>query len=376
MDTPHQNHFYAFRSSCERCRHMKLKCLSNDNSTNSPCERCVKARIPCTYNRRSSFRKRTPTGQDNGPKTTQAEQGLIQNDGSPFPTSGQALEITDEPGNTFCYTDNLNVLPDHLLWATLNFPSSPSNDLWPNEPPPVPERRASVSAQYTLSLANLAVELGECLQMLRVHMGTQAFIDDYPIGHIRHLSQSFVTLAHSKPISTDADTSTILLLLSCHISLRKIYINAFSNINEHLPVLPAAEQPVHHDPRSMRLRGMDMHSEDCMRNYTAFNITLDLLQNCDAALGLCSVCRPTGQASLSSYLTLPLANSQNLPSVEISEATSEGATLSNACIGCALPPNVRKEVMSVFTTIVDQEHALNEVIVLLGGELRRRMGLV
>ena len=95
-----QNNFLAFRSSCDRCRYMKLKCPSNGNETHEPCERCSKAKLRCAYSRRTNLRRRTAAGQDNGldaqdghdsqmaaPDITIDDQRSGQSDESPTPTS-------------------------------------------------------------------------------------------------------------------------------------------------------------------------------------------------------------------------------------------------------------------------------------------------
>ncbi|KAH8726366.1 hypothetical protein GQ44DRAFT_825722 [Phaeosphaeriaceae sp. PMI808] len=203
---------------------------------------------------------------------------------------------------------------------------------------------------------------------------TQQFIDDYPIGHIRHLSQAFVALAQNRPSLSITEFSINLLLLSCYVSLRKLYINAFSNIKGHLAA--GNEDPAHisHDPRTMRLRGMDMLSERCMRSYTAFNITLDLLHNCDAALDLCAVCRPPGPSNSSSPSSSAIQYSHPVtPSNELGDPMENSLSIST-CIACALPISFRKDAMPIFSAIADQEHALHEVISYLRGTLRQRMG--
>jgi hypothetical protein len=237
--------------------------------------------------------------------------------------------------------------------------------LWPTPPTGFSEQLEATSAQYMLSLANLAVEIGECLQLVRSDIRTQS-IDDYPIGHIRHVCQAFVASSQNRSLSA-TDMWSTLLLLSCYVSLRKIYISAFTNIQDHLPLENEMQTQLSHaqDQRNMRLRGMDILSERYMRSYTAFNITLDLLHNCDAALELCAICRPR-----------PLASMQNSQFVRPDD--NLGAALekpSNACIACALPATLRKEAVSIFSAIADQEHTLHEVVALLRGTLRQRMGL-
>ncbi|KAF2791977.1 hypothetical protein K505DRAFT_326474 [Melanomma pulvis-pyrius CBS 109.77] len=385
-----QNNFLAFRSSCDRCRYMKLKCPSNGNDTNEPCERCSKAKLRCTYSRRTSLRKRTAAGQDNGldapdgrdehmaaPDITITDQGSGQSDESSTSIGVIVSEIPSEPVDAFCFSNTLDVLSsDELLWTTRwDDPSTStmSPALWPNHTPAFSEHEVTLSAQCTLNLATLAVELGKCLQMLRDDIRTQQSIDNYPIGHIRHLSQAFVASAQS-PSALDVLTS--LLLLSCYVTLRKLYINAFFKIKDHILLGNDNQQQISHDPRTTRLRGMDMLNERCIRSYTAFNITIDLLHNCDAALGLCTVCRPPGQSGSPTSMTSAVPHSQGVPPGDNLEAPMEQSSSSSACIACALPANFRMEAVSIFNAIADQEHALHEVIAMLRGTLRHQMGLL
>ncbi|CAE7195522.1 hypothetical protein P3342_009898 [Pyrenophora teres f. teres] len=366
----HPNNFLAFRSSCDRCRYMKLKCPSNGTESHESCERCSKAKLPCTYSRRSNSSRRPAGGQDNtqepadahddmpGPDVRMEDPMSVTSEGSPISIGVRVPEMQAVNADPFCYTDSLDIVGTELPWVDWDVPSIESTEcLWPTHASPFYEQRDALSAQCMLSLANLAVELGECLQLLRSDMRTQS-IDDYPIGHIRHLSQSFVASSQNRGPCT-ADVSTTLLLLSCYVSLRKLYINAFANIRDHLPMGHEVQPQLPHtqDDRNMKLRGMDLLSERCMRSYTAFNITLDLLRNCDAALRLCSVCRPPGHPS--------------------SSGLGDGLEKAlSGCIACALPASFKKEAESVFRAISDQEHALHEVVALLRGTLRQRMGLM
>lgn len=116
---------------------------------------------------------------------------------------------------------------------------------------------------------------------------------------------------------------------------------------------------------------MDTLSERCMRSYTAFKITLDL-HDCDVALGLCAVCRPPGQSASPSSLIFTQQSQCVRPSDNL------GALLekpSRGCIACALPKSCRKEAVSIFSAMSDQERALHEVITLLRETLRQQMGL-
>ena len=359
---------------------MKLKCPSNGTESHEPCERCSKAKLPCTYSRRTNSSKRSAAGQDNSqepadphdrmsaPDVRMEDQVSVTSEGSPMPNGVRVREIQSENADPFCYSDALDIVGTELPWGDWDVPSIDSTvSLWPTHSSPFSEQRDALSAQCVLSLANLAVELGECLQLLRSDIRTQS-IDDYPIGHIRHLSQSFVASSQNRAPST-ADMSTTLLLLSCYVSLRKLYISAFANIRDHMPMGHEIQSQLSHvqDDRNMKLRGMDLLSERCMRSYTAFNITLDLLRDCDAALGLCSICRPPGQStSLSS-----LAPTQQPQCMRASDGLGVGSEKpSNACTACALPASFKKEAAPVFRAISDQEHALHEVTALLRGTLR------
>lgn len=379
---PQPNNFLAFRSSCDRCRYMKLKCPSTGTESHEPCERCSKAKLPCTYSRRTNSSRRPTVVQETTMNTADShepipapdvrveDQGSSQSDGSPGSFSVRIPEVQSDGVDPFCYINALGALETELPWGDWEVPSAESiTSLWHPHSTPFSEHHEPRSAQSIISLANLAVELGECVQLLRSDIRPQS-IDDYPIGHIRHLSGAFVASSQNTP-SHGADIPETLLLLSCYVSLRKLYINAFTNIKYHLPMGNEPPTPLAQgqDHRNMRLRGMDMLSERYMRSYTAFNITLDLLNTCDAALGLCTICRPPAQSTSPSLLS----------SIHcVSPSDNFGAALekpSVACIACALPVSLRTEAASIFRTIADQEHTLQEVVSFLRVTLRQRMGL-
>lgn len=376
-----QDNFVAFRSSCDRCRYMKLKCPSNGNEAHDPCDRCAKAKLRCTYSRRTNLRRRTITGQDHSSdgQANHNEQTTVPTEsdqlgGSPNPTAIQAAEIPCESVDTFGYTNPLDTGPDELLWVDWEAPSTSatSSSLWADSSPTTSEYRASLTAQCTLGLINMAVELGECLQTLRGDIRTQQSIDDYPIGQIRHLSQAFVASAQNRSNTISTDHSMGLLLLSCYVSLRKLYLKAFSNIKDSLRVINQPQQQLPNDDRSKRLCGMDMFSERWMRNYTAFNITLDLLHGTDAALDLCILHRPLGQMNPPDTLIAGVAQ----PTTDHLGIGLEKTPSSGTCTACALPLSFRKEAASTLSDISDQEHALQDTIGLLKGMLRQRMGLL
>jgi hypothetical protein len=377
------NNFLAFRSSCDRCRYMKLKCPSNSAEPLKPCDRCLKAKLPCTYSRRTHLSRRSTAGQNSPLDSTEShnrmptpdvlieDQELAQGDRSPNSIGVRIPEVQSEHIDPFCYSNALEVVGTEPLWADWDVPSTESTaHLWPMCSSPFSEHRESLSAQCMLSLADLAVELGECLQLLRSDVRTQS-IDDYPIGHIRHVSQAFVASSQNTSIFT-THVSTTLLLLSCYVSLRKLYISAFANMKDQLPVGNANLAQLSHvqNHRNMKLRGLDMLGERCMKSYTAFNITLDLMHNCDIAIGLCAHCRPPGQP------TSPSSSSSILQSQSGDKFGTALEHSTSACVACALPASFRKEAASVFSIIGDQEQSLHEVIALLKGILRQQMGLV
>ncbi|KAF1957277.1 hypothetical protein CC80DRAFT_491426 [Byssothecium circinans] len=406
---PNNMNFLAIRSSCDRCRYMKLKCPSTGTESHERCERCSKAKLPCTYSRRTNSSRRPTAAQENtmdtadshdrmpAPEVLVEDQGSSQSDGGLGSISERVPEVHSDSVDPFCYTNALGVLEAELPWGDWDVPSTESiTSLWPAHSTPfsehhesrsvVPstesitslgpahstpfsEHHKSRSVQCILSLANLAVGLGECVQLLRSDIRPQS-IDDYPIGHIRHLSGAFVASSQNTP-SSATDIPETLLLLSCYVSLRKLYINAFANIKYHLPMGNETQTQVSHaqDHRNMRLGGMDMLSERYMRSYTAFNITLDLLHTCDAALGLCTICRPPAQSTSPTSLSSMHCVG---PGDNFSAALEKPST---ACIACALPASLRKEAASIFSTVADQEHALLEVVSFLRVTLRQRMGL-
>ncbi|KAJ5660078.1 hypothetical protein N7507_006529 [Penicillium longicatenatum] len=79
----------SIRTSCDRCRSQKLKCLVKPSPgtaiTAISCERCVRAMVPCTFSRRNRHKRKASASEEK--ERTNKAVAVLNPDGHARPTS-------------------------------------------------------------------------------------------------------------------------------------------------------------------------------------------------------------------------------------------------------------------------------------------------
>ena len=66
----------SYRTSCDRCRLQKLRCVSSfDSDWPSACQRCTRARVPCVYGRRARSGRRPKKPDNLNEEVEEGEEG-------------------------------------------------------------------------------------------------------------------------------------------------------------------------------------------------------------------------------------------------------------------------------------------------------------
>lgn len=173
-----------------------------------------------------------------------------------------------------------------------------------------------------MKLSNLVGEIQKTLNILwEQHQGNQGVtssLGEYPIGSVLHLAKEFTNtvseieqsrmLPSSEPSSLDSsrsspyhqqdhsfvfgqetiDTPTTLLIMSCYISLRRLYYFVFTNFESYLHAGAAGGSMVPHLPQGRELQLGELSSQDDTHSqiYTAVKMLLELLKTAEDILGL------------------------------------------------------------------------------------------
>ena len=187
----------------------------------------------------------------------------------------------------------------------------------------------------------------------------------------------FVAATQNISSVIETDIATSLLIISCYVSLRKLHINVLSNIRSNLPSDGyLSRNSSTHESRSVSLCEVEILNERWMRNYTAFNLTLDSLHNSDEAAYLCAIYRPPDQSSVPSSLATAERKRHCMTTGDYRGAGIQRPAFTMTYVACALPERVRKETMSVLNDIVDQEHELHRIVAAVRGTSSRRIGFL
>ncbi|KAF2471753.1 uncharacterized protein BDR25DRAFT_313655 [Lindgomyces ingoldianus] len=389
--SPPSDIFLSIRTSCDRCRFQKLKCLISEDSSNSMCcQRCARAMVPCVFSRRNKSRRKRaaamPISEGDGVPTkvttsspsqapcpspmkkdipnsevpvTRTSDGFSHDSRNQAFTQGElalngALEpwgIAEDPLNypfqedtimndLWLFTDDISLgslgkeglgLPNcgvmPVSSSTSEEKTSPFGSTSFEAHMTPPERGAA-----TKVLLCLASDLHETLEALNngrwQQRETCRTLDNYPIGNILHLSQEFIELgtalrkvrseddasgklqtnwqgefigafdppqlgqgSTASPTSSSyVDTSVTLILVSCFVTLTRIYSTVLGHFRDHLNLQPSGQTNTPHtsiDLGPTLCFGELPPTNTCYsRVYTAVSILLDLFKQAEEAFGL------------------------------------------------------------------------------------------
>ncbi|PKY07409.1 hypothetical protein P168DRAFT_324823 [Aspergillus campestris IBT 28561] len=345
----------SYRTSCDRCRLQKLRCVpSFDSDWPSACQRCTRAQVPCVYSRRARSGRR-PKKPDN----SNEEEALTPSSGLSYPSIGHVDPIADPFGDLpldggptenlrACTADDGLDLPMHVP-----FPVAAQEDWWsvssassqagpemaepadlldqpmrsghcfqeymgeafntcsiqkntpqsshhtPINTPPSSSPSSSSQTNNLTSLLSATTTYARHLHHYRQKNSTNLLIiQDYPISEAAHLAQwLWKTLlfrhraerqgkrsGHDEP---PTDTPSLLMALSCYISLVSIYDTLRGDLQPVLAALPMVIPSPAELQRGLQVGELPLTSEGTVRVLDAVRALLDALDAVED--GLCIV---------------------------------------------------------------------------------------
>ena len=368
----------SYRTSCDRCRLQKLRCVSSfDSDWPSACQRCTRARVPCVYGRRARSGRRpkkpdnlneegeeeeeeeeekeeeeealTPSSSrlssypsighvdpiadplgdlplDGGP--TANLQFCAANNGqdltmhSPFPvlapenwwpassaSSGAGPDLTESADQSLrmdhhhraqeYYSENTPAISSRDNYAQQRHSHSHSHHAPTNTPPPPPLSSTTQTNTLTALLAATTTYASHLHHYRQQNSTNLLLIQDYPISEAAHLAQwLWKTLLfrhraerqskrsrHDDPPPTD--TPSLLMALSCYISLVSIYDTLRSDLQPVLAALPLVIPSPAELQRGLNVGELPLTGEGTVRILNAVRTLLDALDAVED--GLCVV---------------------------------------------------------------------------------------
>ncbi|OTA57458.1 hypothetical protein K449DRAFT_424837 [Hypoxylon sp. EC38] len=283
--------FQSIRSSCERCRFQKLKCVPIGCDSRGSCQRCARARVECVFGRRrrasriSESKRRT--------ETTRFDETSLASPVTPA-SSSQLPSLTLTAPDTESSVES--VMYDVQSWDSVqlqdvmdratDFANSINNYEFQHEnglddillsdmgqsnstqcsPASQPQNQSLESmtsgndyggvVQQLLALLSDTQQRVKMLKEVRWQFGSTRGLDDYPIGPVLHLSQRFSVIigpflsstsdslnestGHSSSCSggVAVDALTTLLIVSGHVSLMRMYSIVLGHFQMHLSQMP------------------------------------------------------------------------------------------------------------------------------------------
>ncbi|OJJ57243.1 hypothetical protein ASPSYDRAFT_47539 [Aspergillus sydowii CBS 593.65] len=286
----------GLRTSCDRCRSQKLRCVpSSKSNPTGPCQRCSKSKEPraCVFSQRlrTGRQKKTADSQQDVPrksKTTFAqslpgmgtftlstsasrESSVVADTLVSSEDPRPSMELEERTGSVGSTQDEslMTSVWDHdgLLDSTLVFASPPSSS-YPDDfcadmeaffgvanmlPTPPDTMSTDLGGEFTVTepaerpcgplvdLASMLPIMSRYESQLHEYGGE---LTNYPIGDALFLSQRFHAVlsghCHLPPSSTrvQMDMPTKLLTLSCYMTLTRIYSLIFGYMQRYLGNLP------------------------------------------------------------------------------------------------------------------------------------------
>ncbi|KAF9892660.1 hypothetical protein FE257_001062 [Aspergillus nanangensis] len=284
----------GLRTSCDRCRSQKLRCVPSKTNPTGPCQRCSKSKEPrsCVFSQRLRTGRQKTTTADNPQdtprksKTTFApslpgmstftlstsvsrESSVVADTPLSSGTRLQLDEKTASVGSTHDKSimaggwDHDGLLDPALVFASPPSPSYPDDlcadmevflgvrNLLPTPPDTmhpdsgggftVMEPAQQPGGGPLIDLASMLPIMSRYESQLHEYGGE---LDNYPVGDALFLSQRFhaALSGHCQLPSTSAriqmDVPTKLLTLSCYLILTRIYSLIFGYMQRYLGNLP------------------------------------------------------------------------------------------------------------------------------------------
>ncbi|KAE8132032.1 hypothetical protein BDV38DRAFT_262394 [Aspergillus pseudotamarii] len=317
----------SYRTSCDRCRSQKLRCVP---SLNGDCQRCMRARMPCVFSRRARSGRQpkrvnhvegTPPTDSSGSSADDPLASIIRVDPLTDPSLGTIFAeiLLDHSGTT-------PVLPVHMpypgwkagWWYASESPGSDfdldkaanmldqqnfdhgdrsHSKAVPSISSSDPLGDSQTSSAQVHGLSSILVAMTNYKGDLHYYRTTaidakhnsSSSIYDYPIGGATSLAQSLrelvsrqtwqhSELSHQDPaLEKTIDTPTLLLMLSCYISLINIYDTVICDLQRLLALLPAATLSRPESQWGLRLGDLPLTNDGCVRTLNAVQILLDAL---------------------------------------------------------------------------------------------------
>ncbi|KAE8383147.1 hypothetical protein BDV26DRAFT_252204 [Aspergillus bertholletiae] len=320
----------SYRTSCDRCRLQKLRCVP---SLSGDCQRCMRARIPCVFSLRARSGRQSkrvdrvlgsPPTDSSGSSADDPLASIIRVD----PLTDPLLGTIFADNHLLDHSETTPVLPVHLPypgwkvggWYASGSPGSdleldkPGNLLdqqdfdhrdmshskvMPSISSPQPSDDNQTASAQVCGLSSILVAMTNYKGDLHYYRTTtidvkqnnSSSIYDYPIGGATYLAQSLRELVsrqtwkRSQPSHQDSvlertiDTPTLLLMLSCYISLIHIYDTVFCDLQRLLALLPDATLMLSKPELQwgLRLGDLPLTNDGCVRTLNAVQILLDAL---------------------------------------------------------------------------------------------------
>ncbi|CAG8216194.1 unnamed protein product [Penicillium nalgiovense] len=337
----------SYRTSCDRCRLQKLRCvLLSDGDWLNACQRCTRARVPCVFSRRARSGRRPKkldrteeiphtysSGSNASTPPLEFPSFPVSRD-DPLPSIARvdpmADPMADPPldpilAEILFHTPGENVvMPVHMPfsdrkeeWWCSPESLSPELDLTRSTNPldqtyfnqaetdHTREIREILSIQNTnsiipdnlspsdqtpstqvQSLSSILVAMTNYTSDL--HRYRAANIDtkhsssiyDYPIGGATYLAQRLREIVSRQTSDDPVDTPTLLVMMSCYMSLVNIYDTVFYDLRQLLAILPDSTSSTLSRAElrwDLRLGNLPLTNEGCVRILNAVQILLDAL---------------------------------------------------------------------------------------------------
>ncbi|OTA94986.1 hypothetical protein M434DRAFT_394198 [Hypoxylon sp. CO27-5] len=275
--------FQSIRSSCERCRFQKLKCVPIGSDSRGSCQRCARAKVECVFGRRrrgsriSESKRRaettrfeetslaspvTPASSSQlpsltltAPDTESSVESLMYD-----VQSWDSVQLQDVMNRATDFANSINNYEfqhEHGLDDILLFDMGQSNSTQcsPASQPQIQSLESMASGndyggvvQQLLALLSDTQQRVKMLKEVRWQFGSARGLDDYPIGPVLHLSQRFSVIIGPFLSSTSDSSSgsggvamdalTTLLIVSGHVSLMRMYSIVLGHFQMHLSQMP------------------------------------------------------------------------------------------------------------------------------------------
>ncbi|KAI1414157.1 hypothetical protein F5Y13DRAFT_159918 [Hypoxylon sp. FL1857] len=324
--------FQSIRSSCERCRFQKLKCVPIGSDGRGSCQRCARAKVECVFGRRrrasrinESKRKAevtqfneaslaspvTPTASSRPPSLTLTASDLEPSVGSVmYDAQGwDNIQLQDVIEKAADFANNINnceyqhenELDDIFLFDTDQSNSTQCSPARQSQTQPLEGVIGGNDyGGVVQQLLTLLSEMQQRVKMLKEvpwQFGSVRGLDDYPIGTVLHLSQRFSVIigpflrstSESVNQSTSSSSSvsdgvavdalTTLLVVSGHISLMRMYSIVLGHFQAHLSQMPNHYPTLASDTMSPTLQLGELPCANTAQGLSRIHTALCMLQD-------------------------------------------------------------------------------------------------